>query len=97
MSRIHKDSSADSDMRAEYSFGSGVRGKHAGRYRKGHKVTVHKDDGTSCVQYYKLEDGAVMLAPDVRTYFPDSESVNETLRSLIKIAPKKKRTRPHAA
>jgi hypothetical protein len=27
----------------------------------------------------------IMLAPDVKEYFPDSESVNEALRSLIKL------------
>jgi len=31
----------------------------------------------------------VMLEPDVREYFPTSESVNKALRSLIEIMPKK--------
>jgi chemotaxis receptor (MCP) glutamine deamidase CheD len=30
-----------------------------------------------------LEEGTVMLQPDVREYFPDSEAVNTALRSLI--------------
>ena len=83
-------------MLSEYSFKGGVRGKHAKAYRKGHKVQVHKADGTSLVLHYTLEDGAVMLAPDVRRYFPDSESVDKALRTLIEIAPKKRRTRTSA-
>lgn len=84
-------------MLAEYSFKGGVRGKHARSYAKGHRVEVQLDNGTTVVQHYTLEDGAVLLAPDVRAYFPDSESVNKTLRSLIEISPKKKRTRANPA
>ena len=35
------------------------------------------------VNHYTLADGAILLAPDVREYFSDSEAVNEALRSLI--------------
>jgi hypothetical protein len=37
------------------------------------------------VKQYQLIDGAVMLQPDVREYFPDSEAVNSALRSLINL------------
>ncbi len=53
--------------------------------------TIHQADGTISVQYFKLEDGAVLLAPDVKKYFPDSEAVNKALRSLIEIIPSKRR------
>ncbi len=69
----------------------GVRGKYHQAYREGHKVVIHKEDGTKSVQYFKLEDGAVMLEPDVRKYFPDSEAVNKALKSLIEIIPARKR------
>ena len=75
--------SNNSDMRDEYDFSGGVRGKHYKAYRKGHTVIVHKDDGSASVQYFTQEDGSVMLDPDVKVYFPDSESVNKALRSLI--------------
>jgi hypothetical protein len=91
-----KESTEKDVMLPEYSFKSGVRGKHANAYCKGHKVEVHKEDGTTLVKRYTLEDGAVMLAPDVRKYFPDSESVNKALRGLIEIAPKKRHTSPKA-
>jgi hypothetical protein len=86
------------DMRSEYDFSSmkgAVRGKYYKAYRAGHKVEIHKADGTTSVQYFRLEDGAVMLEPDVRQYFPNSESVNKALRSLIEIIPSKKRASHH--
>ncbi len=78
-------------MRAEYDFSSGVRGKHADKYQEGNTVTIHKKDGTTIVQNFKLEEGVVVLEPDVREYFPDAESVNNALRALISIAPKKRK------
>jgi hypothetical protein len=86
------------DMRPEYDFSTmkgGVRGKYYKAYREGHRVVVHREDGTDSVQYFKLEDGAVMLEPDVRKYFPTSDAVNKVLRSLIEIAPAKKRASTH--
>ena len=71
------------DMRDEYDFSGGVRGKHHSAYRKGHTVIVHKDDGSTSVRHFTQEDGSVMLYPDVKVHFPDSESVNKALRSLI--------------
>jgi len=80
------------DMRPEYDFKSmkgGVRGKYHKAYRAGHTVKIHKADGTIIVQHFKLEDGAVLLEPDVRKYFPDSEAVNTALRGLIALLPRK--------
>lgn len=71
------------DMREEYDFSGGVRGKHYKAYREGHAVRIYKEDGTTSVQYFTQGDGAVMLDPDVKAHFPDSESVNKALRSLI--------------
>lgn len=84
------------DMRPEYDFASmkgGVRGKYYRDYRAGHTVTIHKTDGTTTVQHFTLEEGAVLLEPDVREYFPDSEAVNRTLRGLISLLPRKHGTR----
>jgi hypothetical protein len=82
----------DHNMLREYDFSKGVRGKHCKAYRKGHTVRIHKTDGTTLVQHFGLEDGAVMLEPDVRAYFPDSEAVNSVLRSLIILASPKRKT-----
>ncbi len=80
------------ETQTEYDFAKmagGVRGKYYQAYREGHTVEVHKADGTTIVQHFKLDEGAVMLEPDVRAYFPDSESVNRALRSLIALIPTK--------
>ena len=46
-------------------------------------MRIDKEDGMTSVQYFTQEDGAVMLDPDIKTHFPDSESVNKALLSLI--------------
>ena len=85
-----KNQTAD-DMLPEYDFTDkvGVRGKYYQAYRQGHTVEVYQDNGTVNVQYFTLEDGALMLEPDVRAYFPTSASVNRALRALIEIMPQK--------
>jgi len=86
------------NMKSEYDFSSmkgAVRGKYYKAYRAGHKVVIHQVDGTTSIQYFRLEEGAVMLEPDIRKYFSSSESVNKALRSLIAIIPSKKRTSVH--
>jgi len=83
----------EADMRAEYDFSHGTRGKHAKAYRQGHTVKIHKENGTTIVQEYKLDENAVVLEPDVQEYFPDAESVNNALRSLIALIPQKPRIR----
>ncbi len=82
-------SAEDDDMLPEYDFTGGVRGKHHQAYRQGHRVVVHREDGSTDVQYFTLEEGAVLLDPDVREYFPDGESVNRALRMLISLIPQK--------
>lgn len=84
------------DMRPEYDFANmkgGVRGKYYKAYRAGHTVKIRTADGTTLVQHFALKDGAVMLEPDVREYFPDSEAVNNALRCLIPLMPKKRRAK----
>jgi hypothetical protein len=90
------DPTADDEMRGEYDFKNmkgGVRGKYFEAYQRGHTVKIHKADGTTVVQHFTLEDGAVILEPDVRKYFPDSKSVNHALRGLIELLPKKARSK----
>jgi hypothetical protein len=83
------------EMLAEYDFSGkeGVRGKYYRAYQQGHTVKIHEKDGSINIQYFTLEEGAVLLDPDVRAYFPDSESVNRALRGLIRLAPHKTETR----
>jgi hypothetical protein len=83
----------DNNMRAEYDFTGGVRGKHYGAMQAGYTITIHKADGTTVVKDVMPKKGAVVLEPDIRAYFPDSESVNRTLRCLIPLLTKKHRTK----
>ena len=75
-------------MRAEYDFSKAERGKFYRRLDKGYTVHVQKTGGKVAVNHYTLAEGTVLLAPDVLEYFPDSESVNDALRSLIHLAEK---------
>jgi hypothetical protein len=70
MKKTHPITDAD-DMKAEYDFSKGVRGKYAKRYAEGTNV--------------------VLLDADLVKLFPDSESVNRALRSVV--AARKRRQR----
>lgn len=87
MSGETPDGSKAGEAILEYDFSGGVRGKHTGSFQGGIKVVVHKLDGTTEVRDFALPDGAVLLDPDVRQVFPDSESVNRALRGLIALVP----------
>jgi len=76
------------EMRAEYDFRKAERGKFYRPLDKGYTVRVNQSDGTMVVNHYTLVEGTVLLAPDVREYFSDSEAVNEALRSLIQLTEK---------
>lgn len=73
------------DMRPEYDFSKAERGKFYRPLHKGYKVHVRQKDGTVVTNHYTLAEGTVLLEPDVRAYFPDSDSVNAALRSLIQL------------
>jgi hypothetical protein len=62
MKKTRRDPEID-DMKAEYDFSKGVRGKYAKRYAEGTNV--------------------VLLDADLVKEFPDSESVNRALRSVV--------------
>jgi len=85
MNEPDRQESGDSgkEMREEYDFSQGGRGKHVKEYRAGHVVRINKLDGSVQECHYTLEDGAVMLDPDLKAKFPTSDSVNQALRSLV--------------
>lgn len=75
--------SEEPEMREEYDFSGAVRGKHCRAYRAGHAVRIHKATGETEVHHFTLDDGAVMLDPDVKTRFPTSKAVNKALRTVM--------------
>lgn len=81
-------SKPNNELRAEYDFSKAERGKFYRPLDKGYKVHVHQNDGTVVVNHFTLAEGTVLLAPDVREYFSDSQSVNDALRSLIELTEK---------
>jgi hypothetical protein len=54
------------DMRAEYDFRTGVRGKHYQAMQKGYTVTIHQTDGSTLVQEVAPREGVVVLDRDVQ-------------------------------
>jgi len=87
----------DNNMRAEYDFTGGVRGKHYGAMQAGYTITTHNADGTTVVKDVMPKKGSIALEPDILAYFPDAKSVNRALRCLIPLLPKKHRIKPQRA
>ena len=83
----------NTDMRIEYDYRKGVRGKHSKAMQAGYTITIHKADGTTMVKDVMPKEGTVVLEPEIQAYFPDSDSVNRTLRCLIPLLPQKRRAR----
>ncbi len=74
----------DTEMRDHYDFSRGVRGKHSEAYRQGHEVHIHAANGTTSVRYFTEEEGAIMVDPDLKPFFPDSQAVNKALRTELR-------------
>lgn len=70
-------------MPQECDFSAGARGRHVQAYRAGQTVRVRKSDGTVTECHFTLHEGAVLIDPDLRERFPDSEAVNQALRALL--------------
>ena len=83
MSKRTNIQSATDEMRPQYDFSKGKRTDYAARYQQGREVRLERADGSVTVQHFTLEDGAVLLEPDVRAVFKDSNAVNQALRCLI--------------
>jgi len=51
----------ENNIRAEYDFTGGVRGKHYKAMQVGYTVTIHKADGTTVAKDVMPKEGAVVL------------------------------------
>ena len=82
----------ETEMRPEYDFSGGVRGKYAATLRdEGYTIREYNADGTF-TETRVLGYATVTLAPDVWEYFPNSQAVNHALRTLISLIPDKRAT-----
>ena len=87
MKATEQEASTDGEMRPEYDFRGAARGKAYRPLHEGYEVQIHKADETTIVQQFILQEGTVMLEPDVQAFFPDSDSVNKALRTLMTLFP----------
>jgi hypothetical protein len=85
------------EMQSEYDFRGAARGKAYRPLHEGYEVQIHKADGTTVVQQFVLQEGTVMLEPDVQAFFPDSESVNKALRTLMTFFPASRKSTTRTA
>ncbi|MBL8091211.1 MAG: hypothetical protein JNJ43_12830 [Anaerolineales bacterium] len=90
MKKTNKKSYKDYDdgMLPEYDFTGKkpIRGKYYKARQQGYTVRIHNEDGTVTEKHF---GPTITLEPDIAIYFPDSESVNKALRTLISIIPTK--------
>ncbi|MCP4415253.1 MAG: hypothetical protein GY805_01440 [Chloroflexi bacterium] len=54
-----------------------------------HTVTVYHEDGRSTTHLLAPAGQTIVLDADVQSFFPDSKSVNNILRSLIALIPQR--------
>lgn len=83
--RVEGNQPADDTLRPHYDFSKSVQGKYRHLIGQPYTRKVYHADGTTTVEQVEPAPGVVVLAPDVREHFPDSEAVNQALRGLIEL------------
>ena len=77
----HNTNEASDEMLPHYDFSTGNRGTHYKKFREGVTVRLIGEHTNAKV---------VLLDEDMGNIFPDSKSVNDALRHLVKAVPKTK-------
>src|SRR3989454_8829633 len=80
---------ADDEMRPEYDFRGGVRGKHYQAYRRGHNGTIHKNQGSQKGEHLPPPEGAGLFEAKPRAHFPPPQAVESPLPCLFFLLPHK--------
>ncbi len=80
------------DIRPEYDFSKGIRGRHARKANEGILITVYSANEKTVKKYFREQKTLVTLEPDVAKVFKDARGVNAALRRIIsaKQKPRKK-------
>ena len=90
MKKTISKNSTNTEMRSEYDFSGGIRGKYAKRLKEsGYTIRIYHSDGTFSDRQV-LGEKTVVLDTDVWEYFSTSDAVNNALRTLISLVPEKK-------
>ena len=88
-------SDRESEMRDACDFSAGIKGRRHQAYRTEHTVRVMKRKGCieGCVEggieggveirHFTLANGAVMLDPNSKARFPDSDAVHRAQRASV--------------
>lgn len=79
----------DEDMREEYDFSGGIRGKHVREMHEGYTISIKNEDGTITQKVVGPSKNVVLIEDDLLEFFPDSDSVNHALRTLVSLFPEK--------
>lgn len=74
-------------LRDEYDFSQGKPNPYYLHATEEHSVRIHHEDGTMTSSMLPM---AYFLDDDLIPYFPDSKSLNDTLRALLALFPEKK-------
>jgi hypothetical protein len=77
------------DMLPEYDFSGARRGEVYRSLSGGYTIREEHPDGSVTITRVDPSDDAIVLEPDVKAYFPDSESVNRALRTIITLFPQR--------
>lgn len=77
----------NADLRSHYDFSHGVQGEYRHFIGEPHTIEIHHADGSTTIEHIEPAAGIIFLEPDVREYFPNSDTVNKALRGLIDLLP----------
>ena len=81
----------DDEMLPEYDFSGSdvIRGKYADLKPENTTIRVTKKNGDVVTYPYLAAEGVILLDEDVQEYFTGNAAVNDALRSLIALIPRK--------
>ncbi|MBM2840884.1 MAG: hypothetical protein HW412_1412 [Bacteroidetes bacterium] len=79
------------DLRPEYDFSKGIRGRHARKTNQGILITVFSPNERTVKKYLREQKTLVTLEPDVAKVFKDARDVNTALRRIMRAKQKPRR------
>ena len=88
--------SVKDDLRPEYNFSKGTRGRYAKKTNEGILITVYSPNKRTANKAFRERQTLITLEPDVARIFKDAREVNAALRHMM-TAKQKARRKPTAA